>query len=154
VPQSVFRGRPLLKEDGPARPPRNPNRGAMTTLRFSGGTVVLEDRLLPQGEVDVSGDRITAVRPTPAATAAERVVDLRGGCLVPAYVALHVHGGAGADFMDGTAEAFRTVCRAHARHGTTSRLPTTTVARHEQHLAFLNVCRRLKREGSGGARIL
>ena len=57
--------------------------------------------------------------------------------------------------MDGTDDAFRTVCRAHARHGTTSLLPTTTVARHEQHLAFLDavppVC---KREGTGGARIL
>src|SRR5438067_5764160 len=128
----------------------------MTTVRFSGGTIVLEDRLLPRGEVDVTGSRITAVRPTPSASAAaaERVVDLQGGYLVPGYVDLHVHGGAGADFMDGTEDAFRTVCRAHARHGTTSLLPTTTVARHEQHLAFLNVCRRLQREGTGGARIL
>jgi N-acetylglucosamine-6-phosphate deacetylase len=56
--------------------------------------------------------------------------------------------------MDGTEDAFRTVCRAHARHGTTSLLPTTTVARHEQHLAFLDTCRRLKQAGTGGARIL
>jgi N-acetylglucosamine-6-phosphate deacetylase len=33
-------------------------------------------------------------------------------------------------------------------------LPTTTVARHEQHLAFLDVCRRLKKAGTGGARIV
>src|SRR5262249_6720927 len=58
-----------------------------------------------------------------------------------------------ADFMDGTPDAFRTVCRAHLRHGTTSLLPTTTVARHEQHLAFLETCRRLKGIDSGGARI-
>ena len=128
----------------------------MATLLFSGGTVVLEDRLLPQGEVEVTGGQITAVRPAPSARPADgaRVMDLQGGYLVPGYVDLHVHGGAGADFMDGTAEAFRTVCRAHARHGTTSLLPTTTVARHEQHLAFFEVCRRLKQEGSGGARIL
>src|SRR5262249_13952909 len=84
----------------------------------------------------------------------DEVINLEGGYLAPGYVDLHVHGGAGADFMDGTAAAFRTVCQAHARHGTTSLLPTTTVARHEQHLAFLDVCRRLKRDGSGGARIL
>jgi N-acetylglucosamine-6-phosphate deacetylase len=126
----------------------------MTTVRFSGGTIVLADRALPRGEVDVTGGRIAAVRPAPDGTRAERVVDLRGGYLVPGYVDLHVHGGAGADFMDGTAEAFSTACRAHARHGTTGLLPTTTVARHEQHLAFLDVCRRLRREGSGGAHIL
>jgi N-acetylglucosamine-6-phosphate deacetylase len=56
--------------------------------------------------------------------------------------------------MDGTEDAFRTVCAAHARHGTTSLLPTTTVARHDQHLAFLVVCRRLQEEGTGSARIL
>src|SRR5262249_16668371 len=44
--------------------------------------------------------------------------------------------------------------RAHCRHGTTGILPTTTVARHEQHLAFLKVCRKLKQEGSGSSRIL
>ena len=68
---------------------------------------------------------------------------------------LHVHGGAGADFMDGTEDAFRAVCRAHARHGTTSLLPTTTVARHDQHLAFLDLCRRVKAERRDGeARVL
>ena len=56
--------------------------------------------------------------------------------------------------MDGTEEAFRTACRAHARHGTTSLLPTTTVARHDQHLAFLGLCRRLKADAADGARIL
>ena len=124
-------------------------------MLFTGGTIVLEDRLLADGHVKVEGARIHSVRPGPAdAIAANEVIDLQGGYLVPGYVDLHVHGGAGADFMDGTADAFRTICQAHARHGTTSLLPTTTVARHEQHLAFLDVCRRLKRDGTGGARIL
>jgi N-acetylglucosamine-6-phosphate deacetylase len=127
----------------------------MSTRVFCGGTIVLPDRLLTDGAVRTDGDRITAVAPSlselpPNAEA----IDFAGGYLVPGFVDLHVHGGAGADFMDGTDNAFRTVCRAHARHGTTSLLPTTTVARHEQHLAFLDVCRRLKHEGTGGAAIL
>src|SRR6266446_2711276 len=105
---------------------------------FRNGALVLENRIVERGFVQVAG----------------AVIDLNGGYLAPCYVDLHVHGGAGADFMDGTGDAFRTICRAHARHGTTSLLPTTTVARHEQHLAFLDVCRRLQREGTGGARIL
>jgi N-acetylglucosamine-6-phosphate deacetylase len=102
----------------------------------------------------VVDDRIDAVRDSAGATAGAEIIDLQVGYLVPGYIDLHVHGGAGADFMDGTDDAFRTVCRAHARHGTTSLLPTTTVARHEQHLAVLDVCRRLKRDGTGSARIL
>src|SRR5262249_54552553 len=80
--------------------------------------------------------------------------DLQGGYLVPGFVDLHVHGGRGADFMDGTEEAFRTVCRAHAAHGTTSLLPTTTVARHEQLLTVLALCRRFRGEDTGGSRVL
>jgi N-acetylglucosamine-6-phosphate deacetylase len=127
----------------------------MSILHFTGGTLILADRLLEGGSVTVVDGRITAAHSgnTPVPSDAE-VIDLQGGYLSPGFVDLHVHGGAGADFMDGTADAFRTVCQAHARHGTTSLLPTTTVARHDQHLAFLEVCRRLQREGTGGAAIL
>jgi N-acetylglucosamine-6-phosphate deacetylase len=125
----------------------------MSVTVFSGGTIILSDRLLDGGEVGVEEGRIATVRPA-STSAAGRRIDLIGGYLAPGFVDLHVHGGAGADFMDGTEDAFRTVCQAHARHGTTSLLPTTTVARHEQHLAFFRVCRKLKHEGTGGARIL
>jgi N-acetylglucosamine-6-phosphate deacetylase len=124
----------------------------MGTLTFRGGTVILEDRLLPDGEVIVEGERITAIHPAP--TSGTNAIDLDGGYLAPGFVDLHVHGGDGSDFMDGTPEAFRKVCRAHARHGTTSLLPTCTVARHDQHLTFLTLCRQCKLEEKGGARVL
>jgi N-acetylglucosamine-6-phosphate deacetylase len=124
-------------------------------IRVFFGTIVLADDLLFGGSVVVEGPRITAVHTLPLFDPpGAQVIHLRGGYLVPGFVDLHVHGGAGADFMDATPEAFRTICQAHARHGTTSLLPTTTVARLEQHHAFLDVCRRLKAEGTGGAAIL
>ena len=126
----------------------------MTTLLFTGGTIILPDRLLADGVVAVDGARISAVQREAVGAAGVPVIDLQGGFLAPGFIDLHVHGGDDADFMDGTAEAFRTVCRAHARHGTTSVLPTTTVARHDQHLAFLDVCRALKKSGTGTSRIL
>ncbi len=128
----------------------------MPTLLFTNATVVQEDRIFVDGQVEVHDGRIRAVGQAQGATSVSgtRIIDLAGDYLAPGFVDLHVHGGAGADFMDGSDAAFRTVCQAHARHGTTSLLPTTTAARHEQHLAFLEVCRRLKAMGSGGARIL
>jgi N-acetylglucosamine-6-phosphate deacetylase len=125
----------------------------MPDLVFHNGTVVLPDRLVPDGRVEVAAGRISAVGSRPGAPAASEV-DLAGGYLVPGFVDLHVHGGRGADFMDGTEEAFRTVCAAHAAHGTTSLLPTTTVARREQLLAVLALCRRFRAEPTGGARVL
>jgi N-acetylglucosamine-6-phosphate deacetylase len=127
----------------------------MELLHFTGGTIILEDRLLPAGYVAVEGSRIKTVCSALAAPAVKRgtIVDLRGGYLAPGFIDLHVHGGDGADFMDATPEAFTTICRAHARHGTTTLCPTTTVARHDQHLTFLTTCRRLRQEDTGGARL-
>jgi N-acetylglucosamine-6-phosphate deacetylase len=125
----------------------------MAPVLFHNGTIVLEDRLLSPGCVETDGPRITGVDSSGPRSGGE-IIDLQGGYLAPGFVDLHVHGGAGADFMDGTDDAFRTVSRAHLRHGTTSLLPTTTVARHEQHLTFFDVCRRLKHAGTGGARVL
>jgi len=126
----------------------------MRSLLFANGPILLPDRILDGGAVEVAAGRITAVHERAPAPSGQGLVDLQGCYLAPGYIDLHVHGGAGADFMDGTEEAFRTVCQAHARHGTTSLLPTTTVARHEQHLAFFDVCRKLKQCGTGGAAIL
>lgn len=118
-------------------------------------TAVLPDRLLPDATVLVEEGRIASVMSgTPVPPSYGERIDLGGGYLAPGFVDLHVHGGAGADFMDGTAEAFTTVCRAHARHGTTSLTPTSTVARHDQSLRFLELCRRFRHEPTGGARVL
>lgn len=52
-------------------------------------------------------------------------VELGGGYLSPGFVDLHVHGGGGADFMDGTVEAFCTAARNSLMGGATTIYPTT-----------------------------
>jgi N-acetylglucosamine-6-phosphate deacetylase len=133
----------------------NPVTNANPPLLFR-GSVILPDRILPDGGVLVADGRIAAVdslskvaRPSDAV-----VIDAIGGFISPGFVDLHVHGGAGADFMDGTREAFSTVLRAHARHGTTSIVPTTTVARHEQLLRMLALTRDFRNGSPVGARVL
>lgn len=127
----------------------------MTHVLFVGGRIVLEDRVLDGGALEVRSGRIAAVHPTvPASLADVARVDLDGGLLLPGFVDLHIHGGDGADFMDGPWESFPTTCKAHLRHGTTSLLPTSCVATHERILAFLTHTRRAMAEGTGGARVL
>lgn len=126
----------------------------METLLFTNGQVILPDAIVPGGSVVVVDGRIAAVAASIKPPEGSRKLDLQGNYLAPGFVDLHVHGGGGADFMDGTAEAFKTVCQSHLRHGTTSLLATTTVARHQQHLTFLEVCREMKGIASAGARVL
>jgi N-acetylglucosamine-6-phosphate deacetylase len=123
----------------------------MSVTVFANATLILPDRLEP-GDLAVVGGRIASIGA--ATREGARVIDLAGAYLSPGFVDLHVHGGDGADFMDGTAESFRTVCRCHARHGTTSLTPTSTVARMDQYLRFLDLCGELNGEERGGARIV
>lgn len=48
--------------------------------------------------------------------------------IVPGFIDLHVHGGAGRDFMDGDVASVRDVTLCHARNGTTSLAATTLSA--------------------------
>jgi N-acetylglucosamine-6-phosphate deacetylase len=48
--------------------------------------------------------------------------------MAPGYVDLHIHGSAGYDVMDDTAEALPAIEQLLARHGVTSYLPTTVTA--------------------------
>jgi N-acetylglucosamine-6-phosphate deacetylase len=118
------------------------------TTTFTNARLVLPDGIVPDSTLTVENGRIH--EPAPGDT----VVDLRGNYLAPGFIDLHVHGGDGADFMDLTAEAFRTVCRCHARHGTTSLTPTSTVATYQQYVRFLELNRDLTGTDTGGARIL
>src|SRR5262245_14405115 len=134
---------------------RGQRRGQrLSRTLFTRGTILLADRPLAGGSVLIDGPRIASILAQDIPIEKADIVDLEGGYLAPGLIDLHVHGGDVADFMDGTPEAFTTVCRAHARHGTTGLLATTTVARHDQHLAFLRTCRAVKGQPTGGATVL
>lgn len=108
------------------------------------GQIIHPDRIAP-GIVLASANRIVDVMAIGAALPdGVMIIDARDGYISPGFVDLHVHGGAGGDFMDGTADAFQKALRANARHGTTRMAATTTVARHEQILATLEMARRFR----------
>ena len=119
------------------------------------GTAILPDRLLENAVVVVDEQRIVSVKSAGRIPRGAQIVDAAGGFISPGFIDIHVHGGAGADFMDGTAEAARTVCQAHARHGTTTIFPTTTTGSREQILSMIAACRKVQAEGfsTGGATI-
>jgi N-acetylglucosamine-6-phosphate deacetylase len=110
-------------------------------LVFHNATAILPDGLLPDSVVVCRAGRIERVGRTPARLPANAVlVDARGGFISPGFVDIHVHGGRGADFMDGTPGAVRTACQAHAVHGTTTIFPTTTTGSQAQLTAMLESC--------------
>jgi len=73
-----------------------------------------------------------ADRPLPPDAASADRVDGLGGWVLPGFIDLHVHGGAGCDFMDADEASLRAITRFHARHGTTGMLATTLTASKER----------------------
>jgi len=124
-------------------------------LIIENGTLILPDRLIENASLVCEGGRITALGRRVKRPLDAQIIDARGGYISPGFIDIHVHGGAGADFMDGSAEAVRTALKAHARHGTTSIFPTTTTGSPEQISAMLSTCREVRDlwEPRQGARI-
>jgi N-acetylglucosamine-6-phosphate deacetylase len=124
----------------------------MSAVRIVNATLILPDRLIAGGAVQVERGRIQALGLAHELGAwSGPTIDAGGHFVAPGFVDLHVHGGDNADFMDGTVAAFETVMRAHLHHGTTSLVPTSTVARHDQTLEFLRHTRTLQRLGARAA---
>src|SRR5437868_10740094 len=112
------------------------------------GRVVLADRVLNGGMVICRDGRISAVRRAGRRPRDAELVDARGGWIVPGFVDIHVHGGAGADYMDGATEAVRTANRAHLRRGTTTIFPTTTTGSTAQLERMIQSCMEVRDEWS------
>lgn len=68
--------------------------------------------------------------------------------ILPGFIDGHVHGGDGADTMDGP-DAIRHMARFHMAHGTTTLLPTTITAPWDDVMAALHAVAAVMREGSG-----
>ncbi|MGH2351486.1 MAG: amidohydrolase family protein, partial [Chloroflexota bacterium] len=125
-------------------------------LVIPNAVLLLPDTVARPGVVVLDGDKIAAAGPEDAVEvpASTDVLDAGGGYVTPGFIDVHVHGGGGADFMDATPHAVRTVCRFHAAGGTTGLLATTAAAPSDELLRALDVIATVQREGTGGAAIL
>jgi len=107
--------------------------------------LVLPGSVTP-GSILVEGGKIAQVltgRENPCAENAE-VTDLRGQYLAPGFVEIHSHGAGGADFMDGTPEAFTRAAQCHLRHGVTTLFPTSVAASLDGVMQFLRAFKQVK----------
>lgn len=85
---------------------------------------IVDGGSITDGCILVEDGRIEAILPCGAAAADAQPIDGGGLYASAGFIDLHVHGGAGHDFMDGTMDAFRASCDQHLAHGVTTMLPT------------------------------
>ena len=95
---------------------------------------LVQDRRVRPVEILVKDSKIAKI--TPAGGLSDvtdaLVIDGNGRYVSHGFVDIHVHGGGGHDFMDGTKEAYEGAALLHAKFGTTDMVPTTLAASNEE----------------------
>jgi N-acetylglucosamine-6-phosphate deacetylase len=103
--------------------------------------------ITPEGEIDapllIQDGKIRQIGgKIPAKTEMEaEILDASGCVALPGFLDVHIHGGGGADTMEASLDALRTICRTHAQFGTTGLLVTTITQSREKISAALKCAR-------------
>lgn len=106
-------------------------------MREIRGIVYMEDFRFAAGIITVDGDRILSVRPC---SESELTVGERGRYILPGLVDIHLHGCAGHELCEGTAEALRAIASYELAHGITAICPATMTLPEERLCDICAAC--------------
>ena len=98
---------------------------------FANATLVLADRLLPNGWLLEEKGKILRYG-SGEAPCADITIDCQGKYLSPGFIDVHCHGGGGGSFMSMDYDQHVKAMKMHLRHGTTSLTPTPGTAKVEE----------------------
>ncbi|MBO5069533.1 MAG: N-acetylglucosamine-6-phosphate deacetylase [Roseburia sp.] len=102
---------------------------------------VLEQEVRENMQVILEDGKIKTIgqleKTYPGQLLADEIFDGGGQYLAPGLIDIHLHGGAGYDFMDAAPEAFQKIADYHSAHGITSMLATTLAGEEQETLAVL-----------------
>ena len=127
----------------------------MNSVTLLNGRVITPHGTFDPGAVQIDQGIITTVAPGRPEHVPGTVIDAQGMYLAPGFIELHVHGGDGADFIDGTLKAFETITRFYSTRGVTALQATTTAASPEDLIPILETARIWKKKAQRtGSRLL
>lgn len=107
------------------------------------GRLVTPSRIIENGDICFADGVITYVGSHRGDDALYETVDYGDKYISPGFIDMHLHGGGGADFMDGTEQAFLTASKTHLTHGTTTMLATTLTCPDEELFNIFDVFGRI-----------
>lgn len=110
------------------------------------GRILTPSGWLTGGSVIVNGNKIEAVANNELPVVGAELINAQGYDIVPGGIEMHVHGGGGRDFMEGSEEAFRVAVEAHLQHGTTAIFPTLSSSTIPMIEKAVETCDKLMQE--------
>jgi len=111
--------------------------------------VLLTPYRAEHGGVLIEDGRILSLFPDEPPQA-DLVLDAGGRYISPGFIDIHTHGGGGAEYEDGTPEAYERAGKFHMRRGATTIYPTITSSEDTELFAAMDAFRTVKREMRGG----
>lgn len=123
-------------------------------IKIHNANIITPHRIIKLGSVLIDDGKIKEVSQGNIDAADADSIDAKGKYLSPGFIDIHVHGGGGHDFMDGSVEAFLKVAEAHARYGTTSLSPTTLTSERANLLKTLDDYEKANLKNSKGAQFI
>ena len=110
--------------------------------------LICGDDIIPNASIAFAEGKII---PVPQDNTDAVMIDAAGQYLTPGFIDLHTHGGGEYDFMDGTAEAFLGAAQLHARHGTTTLLPTAVSGSFDEVQKMFDILDEVQSKNTKGA---
>ena len=123
-------------------------------LKIFNGQILTPRGIIENGTLLTSGTLISEIRAGDIEAPGAIPINAGGNYISPGFIDMHVHGGGGHDFMDGTLEAFLKIAQTHAAYGTTSLLPTTLTCENEDLFQTLELYKQADKENISGAQFL
>jgi N-acetylglucosamine-6-phosphate deacetylase len=107
-------------------------------LKITNGHIITPYRYIRNGTIVIEDGVILGINEGHVDFPDSETIDAAGHYVAPGFIDLHIHGGGGHDFMDGTVEAFLKIAETHAQYGTTALVPTTLTSEKEDLLITLD----------------
>src|SRR5690606_9601403 len=126
----------------------------MSALKIVKGNIITAQRIIRNGSILIVDGKIEKISEGDIDAPNAKVIDVNGKYISAGFIDIHIHGGGGHDFMDGSVESFLKIAETHARYGTTSMVPTTLTSEKEELLDTLSIYEQAYEKNKYGSQFL
>ena len=97
-------------------------------VQIINGNILTPSGWVSDGSLLICDQKILEVTNSDLMVIGAKVIDAKGMYIVPGFIDIHAHGGAGFDFKEATEEAYIEASKAHLMKGSTTMFPTLSSA--------------------------
>jgi N-acetylglucosamine-6-phosphate deacetylase len=126
----------------------------MKNIKIFNGNVITPYRIIKNATLLICNNKIELISEGNVDAPDYDLIDAKGNYISPGFIDIHIHGGGGHDFMDGTEEAYLKIAEIHARYGTTAMSPTTLTCSKTDLLKAIELYKSVTLKNKKGAQFI